>query len=389
MTNPPIHYEIFPLSLTRHGEEVCGDQVKVLRTAEETILVLSDGLGCGIKASILARLTTEIIGTMLRERARLRDVLETVAGTLPTCRVRELAYATFVILKIEQGTGRFQLVSFDGPPAILVKHGLAHRLTARAMKMCGKLIQLSEGVLEEGDFLGLMSDGVLHASRGVILDPHWNWDTIAERLTSALARGQLSSERLVRSVMAETAQRYGGEPGDDATFVGVLARESRRLMIFTGPPSDKARDQACTERLMTFEGHRVICGGTTANIVAENWGEAVRTDESTADEGIPPTASLPEVNLVTEGILTMARALDYLDQSQGDPNRLPFTRNGAVLLARELLRADSVVFMAGESVNPFYQNPQLPRSVSIRRSLVTQLGERLKQLNKDVAVEWI
>jgi hypothetical protein len=389
MTNRLIHYEIFPFSLTRHGEEVCGDQVKMFRTPEKTILVLSDGLGCGIKATILARLTTEIIGTMLRERARLRDVVETVAGTLPTCRVRDLAYATFAILQIEHGTGRFQIVSFDNPAPVLLNRTGPQRLPFRTMKMCGKAMQLTDGTLENGDFLGLMSDGVLHADESLIQYPGWDWNDIAQWLARAREKGQASAERLVLSVMDETNRRYAGKPGDDATFVGVLVRNTRRLILFTGPPSNKACDEECTHRFMSFAGRRVICGGTTANIVAENWGEVPRTESRTAGEGIPPTASLPDVDLVTEGILTMARALEHLKECEGDARRLPFERNGAILLARELLSADSVLFLAGESVNPYYQNPQLPRSISIRRSLVTQLADQLTLLHKDVSIEWI
>jgi len=381
-------YEIFPLSLKRHGEEVCGDQVKILRTPEETILVLSDGLGSGIKATILARLTTEIIVTMLRAEAPLQDVIETVMGTLPTCRVRGLAYATFAILQIQHANGRFKLVSFDSPPAVLLKNRQPFRLESRNEVLCGKPLNVSEGILEHKDFLGIMSDGVLYADKGVTMNPKWGWDEIADCLARAAQGGQGSAERLVQAVMDETQQRYGDAVGDDATFVGVLARRSRRLTIFTGPPADRRLDQACVARFLACEGRRVICGGATGNLVAEHLGEVIRTDESTAREGIPPVGDLPEIDLVTEGILTLARTLELLKDSNGDARQLPADRNAAVLLAREFLLADSILFLAGESVNPYYQNPQLPRSISIRRSLVTQLVEVLTRLHKDVTVEW-
>ncbi len=384
-----IFYEIFPLSLKRHGEELCGDQVKLYRALDKTIMVLSDGLGSGIKANILARLTTEIIVTMLRADAPLRDVVETVTGTLPTCRGRGLAYATFATLRINNANGQFDLVSFDSPPAILMKGHQPRRLDARTETVGGKSLQMSHGVLEHGDFLGLMSDGVLYANPGVVMNPEWGWEQVAACLATAAQSGRGTAEGLVRSVMAETRRRYGNEPGDDATFVGILARKPRRLMVLTGPPAHKNQDAACVERLMLFEGRRVVCGGTTANIVAENWGEVIHTDDSTARDGIPAVATLQDVDLVTEGILTMARTLELIRQSRGDLAGLPMDRNGAVLLTRELLEADSVLFLAGESVNPNYQNPQLPRSVSIRRSLVTQIAEALKGLQKVVNVEWI
>jgi hypothetical protein len=389
MSDEAVFYEIASLSLNRHGEEVCGDQVKISQAPDKTIVVLSDGLGGGIKANILARLTTGIIITMLREDAPLQDVLETVTGTLPISREAGVAYATFAIVRIERASGKFELVNFDSPPAILLKRRKPLRLETRTQTLCGKLLRLSNGVLEQGDFLGLMSDGMMYADEGVTMDMRWGWDEIAACLGKAARIGSGSAEAIVQAVMRETQRRYGDSVGDDATFVGVLARKPRRLILFTGPPADKGRDEACAERFLQFDGRRVVCGGTTANIVAECAGEIIRTDESTRRDGIPPIGDMPEVDLVTEGILTLARTLELLKACEGDSHKLPVDRNGAVLVTRELLKADSILFLAGESVNPYYQNPQLPRSISIRRSLVTQIAEALVRLNKTVTVDWI
>ncbi len=389
MNESSVFYEVRAESLTRRGEEVCGDQVKVWRAPDETIAALSDGLGSGIKANILARLTTEIIVTMLRHRAPLQEVVETVVGTLPVCRERGLAYATFAVARVRHADGRFEIASFDSPPAVWLRQRGARRLEIRRETVCGKLLERSEGVLERGDFLGLMSDGLLHASPDAIMDPTWGWEAVAACLETAVRTGRTSAEALVQAVTRETRRRYGGNVGDDATFVGVLARQPRRLVLLTGPPADPSRDAVCVERLLGFEGRRVVCGGATANLVAEHTGEIVRTDESTRRENLPPIGDLPDVDLVTEGILTLARTLELLRACGGDIRRLPVDRNGAVLVARELLQADSILFLAGESVNPHYQNPQLPRSVSIRRSLVTQLAEILERSGRGVTVEWI
>jgi hypothetical protein len=355
----------------------------------KTIMVLSDGLGSGIKATILARLTTEIIVNMLRADAPLGDVLETVTKTLPVCHVRGLAYATFAILQIQHATGSFQLVSFDSPPAVRLKRRQRLRLETRSETVCCKPLNLSEGVLEQGDFLGLMSDGVLYADKSVTMNMQWGWNEIAACLERAAQSGRGSAEAMVRAVISETERRYGGIVGDDATFVGVLARKARQLIVFTGPPADKARDEACVERLLSFDGQRVVCGGTTGNIVAQYLGRIIHIDESTARDGIPPVGDLPEIELITEGILTLARTLELLKDCGADLRRLSVDPNGAVLLCRELLQADTILFLAGESVNPYYQNPQLPRSISIRRSLVSQIAEVLVLLHKNVTVEWI
>lgn len=388
MSERPRFYEILPQSLNRHGEELCGDQVKVLRLPGRTLVVLSDGLGSGVKASILARLTTEIIVKMIREEAALQDVVETVVGTLPMCRVRKIAYATFVLLEIDNTSGRFKLVNFDAPVPLYLQDGRAVELPRARLTVEGRVLEVTEGELREGDFLGLMSDGVLYAGMGVTMNFGWGREQVAGCLESAARRNPGSAEPLVRAVMQETRRLYGGQPGDDATFVGVLARRPSRLLVFTGPPLDPTRDEAVVSRVLEFDGRKAVCGGTTGNIVAAHLGEGVQVDLSTVREELPPIGYLSGVDLVTEGILTLTRTTELLCECAGDPRRLPPDRNGAVLLARELLRADSIHILAGEKVNPWYQNPLLPKSVSIRRHLLDRLSELLNAIHKQVTVEW-
>lgn len=388
MTEAPPFFDVSHLSLNRAGEELCGDQVKILRTPRRTIVVLSDGLGSGVKANILARMTAEIIVSMIRAEAPLEDVIETVLGTLPVCKVRQIAYATFLVVEIQNNSGAFRVVNFDTPPPLFIKKARRASLEVRSQTVHGKQLQLSEGVLERGDFLGLMSDGVIYAGMGALYNFGWGREQITEHLEGALRLRAWSADAVTSGIIGKTRDCYGGNAGDDATFVGILARRAQRLMVFTGPPLDRASDEQCVERLLAFAGRKIVCGGTTANIVGEHLGEIVDTDLSTVREEVPPIGYLTEIDLVTEGILTLAATLKLLRDRSGNARQLPRDRNGAVLLARELLQADSIFFLAGEQVNPYYQNPLLPRSVSIRRSVVDQLVEVLRANHKEVAVEW-
>lgn len=383
-----VYYDIHSASLNHHGEELCGDQVKVARTPGKTLVVLSDGLGSGVKANILARLTAEILVTMLREHVPLKEVLETVVGTLPTCKVRQIAYAAFVVVEIEQATGKFQLTNFDCPPPFLLRAGKLVRLEQRTETILGRELHLATGTLERGDFLGIISDGVLYAGMGVTMNFGWGWEQIGDYLEQIASSRPASASAVVRRMLEKTNSLYGGQPGDDATLAGVLAREPNRLMVFTGPPVDKNLDEQCVERLLHFEGRKVVCGGTTGNIVAHHLGETVDLDLTTLREDVPPIGSLPHIDLMTEGILTLARTLRLLKESHGDASRVILDRNGATLFARELLRADSIFFLAGEQVNPYYQNPLLPRNISIRHNLIEQVAEVLTGFQKTVKIEW-
>ncbi len=384
-----IYFDTHERSLNHQGEELCGDQTKIVRPEGKTLVVLSDGLGSGVKANILARLTTEILVTMFRERVALKDVLETVVGTLPTCKVRQIAYAAFVVVEIEDATGAFRVINFDCPPPFLVRAGRLLRLEPRVETILGRDLKLSAGVLQHGDLLMVISDGVLYAGPGVNMNFNWGWEQVGTFLEQVARSHPATAEAAVRQLLDKTNALYDGQPGDDATGVGILARSPHRLMVFTGPPVDPARDVECVERLLGFAGRKVVCGGTTGNLVAEYLGQGVDLDLTTQREDVPPIGSLPEIDLMTEGVLTLAKTLRLLKESQGQAARVSPDRNGATLLTRELLRADSIFFLAGEQMNPFYHNPLLPRNISIRHNLLEQIIEILRGYHKSVEVEWV
>lgn len=380
--------DIHRVSLNKAGEELCGDQVRILRSGPKTRLVLSDGLGSGVKANILACLTAEIITRMLEEGASLRDVVETIAGTLPVCKERNLAYSTFTVIELDHELMTFRVYNFDNPPILFFRNRKFFELPYHTETVLGREIQATEGQLEFGDFLALISDGIPHAGLGTTYNFGWGIENIADFIENIFKYHPSSAKTIVQMTSVQTLELYGGKPGDDATMVGVLIRPSRSAIVFTGPPLDMADDQKITERVLSFQGTRIVCGGTTGNIVADHSGQTIQTDISTLEEDIPPIGHLPNIDLLTEGILTMNRASELIEKVKGDPALLPHRNNGAVLLARALMDADEIDFLVGQKVNPFYQNPLLPTSVSIRNNLVQKIAAQLEALNKRVQIEY-
>lgn len=386
----PVFLDIYQRSLNKFGEEMCGDQVKILKTPTATIIVLSDGLGSGIKANILATMTTEMIMTMLREQAELKDVIDTVIRTLPVDRERRIAYATFTILTIDHSNeDAFTVINFDNPPPLFFRNNTIHPLETEQSKISGKKITISRGHIQLGDFLGLISDGILYAGLGTTMNFGWGWENIARYIEDEVINNKVyAAHTIVNAVVGMTYRLYHYQAGDDATFVGVYARERKSLMVFSGPPLDNGHDWEYVNRFLEFDGRKALCGGTTANIVAEYLGTKVKTIISSITDEVPAIGELPGVNLVTEGVLTLAVTLELLKNSDGKLDKLQSSKDGAHLLAHEMLSADAIFFLVGQSINPYYQNPLLPKNISIRRFLIDQIVEVLKSFHKDVIVEY-
>mgnify|MGYP005805081631 FL=1 len=180
--NNRLFYDVTSKSLNKKNEELCGDKVEVVRTDDGVIVVLSDGLGSGVKANILATLTSKIIATMMRSGASLEDTVDTIIHTLPVCKVRHMAYSTFSILKLNDD-GKAYLAEFDCPGCIYVHDGVVYPIAYTEREVGGKTIKEASFDLECGDMLTMISDGVMYAGIGAVLNLGWNWESVCDFLT--------------------------------------------------------------------------------------------------------------------------------------------------------------------------------------------------------------
>lgn len=229
-------------SLNKHGEELCGDKVEVLKTKDSEIVILADGMGSGVKANILATLTSKILGTMFLEGAKIESCVETIAKTLPVCKVREVAYATFSILQIFHN-GEAYLVEFDNPLCIFVRDGKIVDYPYQERTMEGKNIREYRFQVKLKDCFVLMSDGVIWAGEGELMNLGWTWEDMAD-YTLKCTKQTLSASRLAAMLSQLCDDLYGNKPGDDTTVAVARVIERRIVNIFTGPPTHKEDDES-------------------------------------------------------------------------------------------------------------------------------------------------
>jgi hypothetical protein len=379
-----LYYEWGTRQLLKHGEELCGDSIAVSRHADSVTLALSDGLGSGVKANILATLTTRIAMEMLENDLPLGEVVQTLTETLPVDRVRKLAYSTFAIAQFfRHGTAR--IVQFDAPGAIVLRTRKVQPVSYDERVIENKRIQESVLELENGDWVIFVSDGVLNAGIGGVYPLGWGWDQAAHFMEEH-AHQDLNADDFAQKIADAVQELYVGAPGDDVSIVVIKVRHKLVATVFTGPPNDKRNDEEVVMHFLKRSGKLAVCGGTTAKIVARHLGQPLEVDLRTITDDVPPMAQIKGVDLASEGILTLTRASEML-KTGIQRKDVRFQTDGAASLIRLLLGVDHIHFIVGQAVNPAHQNPDLPHQLGIRQKVVQEIGEELTERGKEVSYE--
>ena len=387
-----MHVDTAYRSLFKYGEELCGDNVRITRTEDSVFAVLADGLGSGVKANILSTLTSTIISTMLTEGAAMEQAVETIVSTLPICSVRKLAYSTFSVLQIKD-TGEAYLAEFDNPACIFIRNGELMELEMTDKEYAGKTVYESRFTVFPGDVLALISDGVVYAGVGSILNFGWTWESVAEWLRKESLK-EKSAPRLAAALSQAVKELYMDKPGDDSTV--MVARISPRQVVnmFAGPPKNKDDDPKMVRDFMTSSGKKLICGGSSANIAARVLNRSIETSLDYVDPLIPPIATIQGIDLVTEGVLTLSRTVEILQEYlDHETDSFYFKKldekNGAAMLAKILLEECTTLnLFIGTAINPAHQNPGLPSDLSIKLKLIDKLCGLMERLGKRVTKKY-
>lgn len=378
-------------SMNKNGEQLCGDHIDIIEQNENsTVIVLADGLGSGVKASILSTLTSKIISTMVAEGLSVEDCVKTIAATLPVCSVRGVAYSTFTIIHLIDNE-EAEIIQYDNPQVILLRNGKGYDYAKTEMNIDGKTIYTSKIRLCENDVFVAMSDGCIHAGVGMALNFGWERDNIIEFLETFYDVG-FTAKTISTILLDECYKLYGQKPGDDTTVCTVKIRQRKPLNILFGPPSDRNDCNKMMSLFFSKEGKHIICGGTTSSIAANFLKKPLKPSLDFIDPEIPPTAELEGVDLVTEGVITVNRvvtyAKDYLEDNESY-KQWSYKQDGASKISRLLFEeATDINFFVGRAINPAHQNPDLPINFNIKMQLVQELSECLKKMGKRIKVSY-
>lgn len=382
-------------SLNKFTEVLCGDKVELLKTDDSNIMILADGMGSGVKANILATLTSKILGTMFLNGATLEECVETIVETLPICKVRQVAYSTFSILQVFH-SGAAYLVEFDNPSCIFIRNGKLVPIPQNIREVQGKKINEYRFQVQRGDALILMSDGTVHAGVGQLLNFGWLWEDIAKYAVKQYAL-TISAMRLAAAICQACDELYQYRPGDDTTVACMRIINAKPVHLMTGPAQDPSMDEEMVRSLMSGDDStkRIVCGGTSATIVSRVLKKRLDVSMDYVDPDIPPIAYMDGIELVTEGVLTLNRVVQLLrryvkNETVSEDFFLELDKpNGASMVAKMLIEDCTELHLyVGKAINSAYQNPGLPFDLGIRQNLVEQLKTVVEEMGKQVTVTY-
>ena len=378
-------------SINHEGEQLCGDHVDIVEQNENsTVIVLADGLGSGVKASILSTLTSKIISTMMAEGLSLEECVSTIAATLPICSVRGVAYSTFTIIHLINNETA-ELIQYDNPHVILLREGKNFDYPKNELNINGKQIYKSVIDLQENDIFVAMSDGCPHAGIGIAYNFGWRRDDIVSFMEMIADLGY-TAKTLSTMLIAECNKQYGYHPGDDATACVVRVRKREPMNLLFGPPRNRDDCDRMMSLFFSKEGKHIVCGGTTSSIAAKYLGKPVRATLNFEQSDVPPIAEIEGVDLVTEGVITINKVIEYAKDALSSNelyDQWSIKQDGASRICRLLFEeATDINFYVGRAVNPAHQNPDLPINFNIKMNLVEELSSCLKQMGKRIKVSY-
>lgn len=377
------------------GERICGDVFisKRLREEKRTIVVLSDGMGHGVKANMLATLTATMAVNFTREHKDYQTIADIIMNTLPVCSVRKISYSTFTIIDVED-TGEVSILEYDNPHCVIIRNNQVYdpgweEIVMESEKNQGKELRAVRFRPHKEDRIVFWSDGVIQSGLGSPKFPFgWGVDSANEFVLKIIQKTPfISARNLAQKVLNIAVMHDGYESKDDTSCGSVYFREPRKLLISTGPPYEKSRDIELALSVHQFEGKKIVCGATTAEIIGRELGREIIDEFEFHDPDLPPISHMEGVDLITEGILTLSKVFNILKSFN---NNYTFGKGPADRIAKMLIESDEINIIIGTKINIAHQDPTLPVELEIRRTVVKRIARLLEEIFlKEVALKYI
>lgn len=377
----------------KEGQPVCGDCFvsKKVQNEHRIVATLSDGLGSGVKANVLATMTASMAVNFISRHEPIERTAKSIMRTLPVDSERMMSYATFTIIDIRHD-GETHVVEYGNPKCAVVRNGELFQPRRNEIELdtdkVDKTMYSFEFKAQKEDRLVFFSDGVSQAGIGTNYNPFgWEEGQVHEYICETVQENKyISAGQLAKKIVRQAVSKDILKPKDDTSCGVVYFREPRKLLICTGPPFHKNDDTRLASTVDGFEGKKIVCGGTTAQILSRELNRDIEVGMM-AKAGLPPTSKMNGVDLITEGILTLGAVAGFLEKNdttsvKGD--------GPAMDIVQMFFDSDEIHFMVGTKINEAHQDPNLPVELEIRRNVIKKIKRLLEdKFLKEVKLEFI
>jgi len=385
LSDPRKYVETVIAQSAKRTGGICGDYVVIERTPEATTAVVADGIGTGIKARIAAVMCASRLMELIRLGFTLREACGKIVETMHEARTRDIPFSAFSVCRI-LNSGHATIMSYEIPPPVLVNSYLAaYKPNQRFFPMGLEMIAEVNCMLDKGDAIILMSDGVSQAGLGHQYRMGWGTDGVCDFVNGCLVR-RVDLNAIPGEILGKVKEISGTTYGDDTTCLLLICRDAHLLNILTGPPHDKAKDRETIKRFMARKGTKVICGSTTAEVAARALNVQVNVKDLSTAFHKPPSFEIEGVDYATEGAVTLNQVYNILDEKVESLDR----SSSVSSLYKLLHSADTINFMVGTAMNPGHENIIFRQMGMFPRQVIVELlAEKLKKMGKLVNLEYV
>lgn len=371
-------------------EKVCGDTFLYRRASGGTrsIIVLSDGMGHGVKASILSNITASMIVNFNYEKLNVEHLARTILKSLPVCNVRKVSYSTFSIVDIDLVGGVATIIEYDNPKRLIFS-GAKRLLTidevfAVKSAIRNQVISSTRFKISEGDRIVLMSDGVSQSGMGTKYRFGWGRDTVESYVKQMIEKEPyISSEEVARRVVWESICNDGGVTNDDVSCAVITIRKPKCVLLCTAIPTGDV-DEEYIAMLNNFVGTKIICGYLLATMISQKTGKTIEKTNVSKDPNIQPDWNMEGIDIVSESLVTLSIVHDLLENGEAYKER----EGIAFEIVEALLENDIINIVIGRQRNKgwVYKIDDYDLRLNIMLHIIESLE---KKYSKEVNVTYI
>lgn len=376
-----LHIEVEAKQVSKKPQKPCGDVLSVTRSDSSTLIILSDGKGSGVKANIAATMCVSRLKELIELGFSMRAAVSSVVRTMMEAIEKDLPYAVFTVLRI-QSDGYATVLSYDMPEPIYVTSKYSTILEQRKYTENRAIIAEANCYLNKNEGILIMSDGVTQAGMGVSYAMGWGIENV-NKFIGNLINKKINKYEIPSLLYRHTYEINGMENGDDISAVIATTRLGVVVNVLAGPPRLPEQNHEVASFFTNQRGIKIVCGATTAKIVAEELGKSVRLDQSEFDGVTPPASAIDGINLVTEGLVTLNQLFNVLDENRDEMD----DNNPVTKLYDFLMLADKVNFFVGMAENPANKSIMYrQRGLITRKKIINMLADKLREIGKLIII---